>query len=42
MILRCRLPSALRKDDEDAQLSRYAFSTQLLELDHEMGNPPSD
>jgi len=42
MILRCRLPSALRNDDGDAQLSRQAFFTQLLELDHEMGNPPSD
>ena len=25
MILRCRLPSALRKDDRDAGLSRHAF-----------------
>jgi hypothetical protein len=41
MILRCRLPSALRKDDRDAGLSRHSFP-QLLELDHEMGNPPSD
>jgi len=41
MILRCRGPSALRKDG-DARLSRHAFSKQLLELDHEMGNSPSD
>ena len=41
MILRCRLAGALRRMTATHGYRRHALP-QLLELDHEMGNPSSD